>query len=114
MISSDRRKDKLLDPALKVILIDIIIIRRSVFSSILRFSTPWKIRRRGRGGGEGGGGGFASWCLFFLSVTNINLLLTISIHTLTSPNGNGSALVFQEILLNYSNETDVRSVGPPG
>ena len=56
MIFSDRRKDKLLDPALKVILIDIIITRRSVFSSILRFSTPWKRRRTG---GEGGGGGFA-------------------------------------------------------
>ena len=53
MIFSDRRKDKLLDPAQKVILIDIIITRRSVFSSILRFSTPWKRRRRG--GGEGGG-----------------------------------------------------------
>lgn len=109
MIFSDRRKDKLLDPALKVILIDIIITSRSVFSSILRFSTPWKRRRRG---GEGGRG----WvCIlvsfFFLSVTNINLLLTISIHTLTSRNWKGSALVFQEILLNHSNETDVRSLG---
>ena len=52
MIFSDRRKDTLLDPALKIILIDIIITRRSVFSSILRFSTPWKRRRRG-GGGRG-------------------------------------------------------------
>ena len=111
MIFSDRRKDKLLDPALKVILIDIIITSRSVFSSILRFSTPWKRRRRGGGGGRG-------WvCIlvsfFFLSVTNINLLLTISIHTLTSRNWKGSALVFQEILLNHSNETDVRSLGGP-
>lgn len=110
MIFSDRRKDKLLDPALKVILIDIIITRRSVFSSILRFSTPWKRRRRG-----GGGGGRGWVCIlvsfFFLSVTNINLLLTISIHTLTSRNWKGSALVFQEILLNHSNETDVRSLG---
>lgn len=109
MIFSDRRKDKLLDPALKVILIDIIITSRSVFSSILRFSTPWKRRRRGGGGGRG-------WvCIlvsfFFLSVTNINLLLTISIHTLTSRNWKGSALVCQEILLNHSNETDVRSLG---
>ena len=62
-------------------------------------------------GGEGGGGGFAYWCLFFLSVTNINLLLTISVHTLTSRSWKGSALVFQEILLNHSNETDVRSLG---
>ena len=109
MIFSDRRKDKLLDPALKVILIDIIITCRSVFSSILRFSTPWKRRRRG-----GGGTGWV--CILvslFLSVTNINLLLTISVHTLTSRSWRGSALVFQEILLNHSNETDVRSLGGP-
>lgn len=85
MIFSDRRKDKLLDPALKVILIDIIITSRSVFSSILRFSTPC-MEKKAEGGGRGEGVGLHLGVFFFLSVTNINLLLTISIHTLTSRN----------------------------
>ena len=71
------------------------------------------MEKKADGEGRGEGVGLHIGVSFFLSVTNINLLLTISVHTLTSRSWKGSALVFQEILLNHSNETDVRSLGGP-